>query len=152
MSFIQNLLTKNTIGQFNYLRVAMDDHQAHFRKLSLPKKTSQLDVIIALEDLLNTKKLAIKQVRISRRLFIVVYDIAKSNARIFQNSDGRYYIHRETIFIKKDANGLLAPLTYDDAKLIAQAGANITDSYNNGMWAILYNNFVDINTGKNIFK
>lgn len=150
MSFTTDLLIKNEIKQFNYLRVAMDDHQAHFRKLTLPEKASQLDILNVFYNLLNTKKLAIKQVRISRKLFIVIYDIAKNDARIFKNSDGRYYIHREMFFIKKDANGLLGSLNFDDAKLIAKAGSYVTDSYNKGMWAIMFNNFVDVNTGKNI--
>lgn len=151
MNFTQTLLTKEK-SNFHYLHVRMNDHLARYRQIK-QTQLNQLNILNKFHDLLNTKNIAIKQVRIKRHLYLLIYDIAKSDAKIFKNSNGKYYIHREMIFCKKDSyTGMLTDLLYSDAKLIASAGGNITDSYNNGFWTIQFDNVVDINTGKNVLK
>lgn len=156
MNFTQTLLTKEKSNfrylNFRYLHVRMNDHLARYRQIK-QTQLSQLNILNKFHDLLNTKNIAIKQVKIKRHLYLLIYDITKSDAKIFKNSNGKYYIHREMIFCKKDSYaGTLTDLLYSDAKLITSAGGNITDSYNNGFWTIQFDNFVDINTGKNLLK
>lgn len=130
----------------------MNDHLARYRQIK-QTQLNQLNILNKFHNLLNAKNIAIKQVRIKHHLYLLIYDITKSDAKIFKNSNGKYYIHREMIFCKKDLySGTLTDLSYSDAKLITSAGGNITDSYNNGFWTIQFDNFVDINTGKNLLK
>lgn len=94
----------------------MNDHLARYRQIK-QTQLNQLNILNKFHNLLNAKNIAIKQVRIKHHLYLLIYDITKS-----------------------------------DAKLITSAGGNITDSYNNGFWTIQFDNFVDINTGKNLLK
>ena len=154
MNFVQNLITNQTTN-FYYLQVSIDDHQAHYShiKHDADTKLSQLDILNQFHLLLNSKQIALKQVRIKRNLFLVAYDISKSKAKIFTNTNGKYYIHRELIFCRKDSTtGLLTSLSLADANLIASAAGNISDSYNYGFWTIQFDKIIDINSGKNILN
>lgn len=154
MNFVQNLINNQTTN-FYYLQVSMDDHQAHYShiKHDADTKLSQLDILNQFHLLLNSKQIALKQVRIKRNLFLVAYDISKSKAKIFTNTNGKYYIHRELIFCRKDSTtGLLTSLSLADAKLIASVAGNISDSYNYGFWTIQFDNIIDVNSGKNVLN
>lgn len=151
MNFLQNLILPGE-KQLNYLEISMDNHYAHYRNLKDPKGLTQLDILNFCHELLNSKKLEVAQVRIKRHLFVVIYDVTKAQAKIFKTKDGKFYIHRQVFFCKKDSNtGLLTSLSYQEAQLITQAAVNASDTYNKSFWTILFDNFVNIENGKNIY-